>query len=118
MILNEVWKEVESVCLNTEELLAEVKMVNDQRTTENIVVGPADVKALYPRLDIPFTVNKVCEVFHTSGVKVAGVDHGELGLYLALHRTSTELEQMSLSPFCPTRKKKRGRSSFNLREDP
>ena len=37
---------MESVCLNTEELLAEVKMVNDQRTTENIVVGSADVKAL------------------------------------------------------------------------
>ena len=49
-------------------------------------------------------------MFHTSGVKVAGVDHEELGLYLALHRTSTELEQMGLSPFCPTRKKKRGRA--------
>ena len=78
VILNEVWKEVESVCLNTEELLAEVKMVNDQCTTENIVVGSADVKALYPSLDVPFTVDKVCEVFHTSGVKVAGVDHEEL----------------------------------------
>ena len=50
--------------------------------TEEIVVGSADVKALYPSLDIDFTVDKVCEVFDDSDVKIEGIDTDELGLYL------------------------------------
>ena len=59
VILTEVWKAEESVCLNTEEMLAGFKGVND----EEVIIGPADVKALYPSLDISFAVEKVCEVF-------------------------------------------------------
>ncbi|XP_078349909.1 uncharacterized protein LOC144634761 [Oculina patagonica] len=62
-ILAEVWKEEESVCLNTEEMLVGFKQLNDSHVTEDIVVGSADVKALYPSLDIAFTIEKVCEVF-------------------------------------------------------
>ncbi|KAJ7323144.1 hypothetical protein OS493_032147 [Desmophyllum pertusum] len=98
-ILAEVWKEEESVCLNTEEI----------HISEDIIVGSADVKALYPSLDIPFTVEKVCEVFHTSGVQVVGINAEELGLYLALNRTETELTDVGLLQFCPQRKTRRGR---------
>ena len=84
VILNEVWKDATSVSLNTEEMLAAFRKLNDKLITEEIIVGSADVKALYPRLDIEFTVEEVCEMFYNSEVKVEVIDVGELGLYLAL----------------------------------
>ena len=108
MILTEVWKGEESVCLNTEEMLADFKRVNDSHITEDIMIGSADVKALYPSLDIPFTV-EVCEVFYTSAIQVVGLNAEELGLYLVLNRTETELRNVKLLEFCPRRKTNRGR---------
>ena len=79
MSLAEVWKEEKSVCLNTEEMLADFTELNDSQVMEDIpLVGSADVKVLYPSLDITFTVEKVCEVFHTSdAVKVVGLSFVE-----------------------------------------
>ena len=59
MILTEVWKEEESVCLNTEEMLADFEQVNDSHITEDIIIGSADVKALYPSLDIVVILHKL-----------------------------------------------------------
>ena len=108
-ILNEVWKEAESVCMNTEEMLADFKRFNVDHITEDIIVGSADVKALYPSLDVTFTVEKVCEIFYSSSVKVIGIDTEELGLYLALNKTEAELADLDILCFCPTRKTNRGR---------
>ena len=109
VILTEVWKAEESVCLNTEEMLAGFKGVNDSRIMEEVIIGSADVKALYPSLDISFTVEKVCEVFYTSGVRIDGLNKEELGLYLALNRSEAELRDVGLLQFCPRRKTNRGR---------
>ena len=97
------------MCLNTEEMLADFRKVNSNNITEEVIIGSADVKALYPSLDIPFTVEKACEVFHTSDVQVVGVDAEELGLYLALNRTEAELRDVGLLQFCPRRQTSRGR---------
>ena len=107
--MTEVWKDEESVCLNTEEMLADFKRVNDSHIVEDIIVGSADVKALYPSLDIPFTVEKACEVFYTSAVQVVGLNTEELGLYLSLNRTEVELRDVGLLKFCPRHKTNRGR---------
>ena len=109
LILAEVWKEEKSVCLNTEEMLAGFTELNDSQVTEDIVVGSADVKALYPSLDITFTVERVCEVFHTSGVKVVGLNAEELGLHLSLNRSEAELRDLGLLRFRPRRKTNSGR---------
>ena len=109
MILTEVWKKEESVCLNTEEMLADFRKVNSNNITEEVIIGSADVKALYPSLEIPFTVEKACEVFYTSDVQVVGVDAEELRLYLVLNRTEAELRDVGLLQFCPRRKISRGR---------
>ena len=108
-ILNEVWKDVKSVCLNTEEMLSEFKQLNDNHITKDIIVGSADVNVLYPSLDVDFTVEKVCEVLYNSEIHVEGVDMEELGLYLALNLSEVELEKLGLLPYCPTRKTRRGR---------
>ncbi len=60
MILTEVRKTEESVCFNTEEMLADFRKVNSNNITEEVIIGSADVKALYPSLDISFTVEKAC----------------------------------------------------------
>ena len=64
---------------------------------------------LYSSLNITFTVEKVCEVFHTSGVQVVGLNAEELGLYLSLNRSEAELRDLGLLWFCPRRKTNRGR---------
>ena len=97
------------MCLSTEEVLAEFKRLNDRGISDDVVVGSADVKALYPSLDIPFAVDKACEIFYDSAVRIVGIDTEELGLYLTLNRTKEQLEELGLLLYCPTRKKRRGR---------
>ena len=69
-----------------------------------------DVKALYPSLEVKFTVDKVCEVFECSDVIIQGVDYEELGLYLRLTNSNTEIEELGLVDFCPSRVSNRGRA--------
>lgn len=44
-----------------------------------------DVRVLYFSLDIEFIIEKVCEEFRESEVKIEGVDYNEVGLYLVLN---------------------------------
>jgi hypothetical protein len=109
MLLRDVWMKEEDVCLSTEELLAGIQSVNSKYLTDEIVVGSADVKALYPSLDIDFTVEKVCEVFYHSDTTVNGIDVDELGLYLSLNYEEQYLRDKGILEYCPTRKTNRGR---------
>ena len=61
------------VCIGTEDMMAGIKKANDElrnNVDNEVIVGSADVKALYPSLDVDFTVDKVCEVFYGSEVRV------------------------------------------------
>ncbi|CAB3989958.1 Hypothetical predicted protein [Paramuricea clavata] len=69
----------------------------------------ADVVALYPSLDIDFTIDKVCEVIFESNVKIDGVDYEEVGLYLALNIKPEMLKKIGIAEVCPTRKSNKGR---------
>ena len=109
MILTDVYAEEASVCSSTEELLAEVDKMNAEGIGDGIVIGSFDVEALYPSLDIDFTVDKVCELFLSSKVNIEGVDYKELGLYMSLNKNDEELQQMGINAFCPTRRSNRGR---------
>ena len=59
MILDPVWKDDKNICVSTEEMLAEISRTNEQTLTD-VIIGSADVRALYPSLDIEFTIEKVC----------------------------------------------------------
>ena len=85
MILDPVW--------NTEEMLAEISRTNEQTLTD-VIIGLADVRALYPSLDIEFTIEKVCEEFRESEVKIEGVDYNKVGLYLALNMTPEQIRHL------------------------
>ncbi len=109
-ILQEVNKEKESGCNSTEDMLAAIQHTNNviKDIREEVVIGSADVKALYPSLDIGFTIEIVCEEFIRSVISFEGVDSEELGLYLALNYSETQLEQKGLHRFCPTRRSQMG----------
>ena len=85
-------------------MLAEIERVNRSSPSTPIVIGSADVKALYPNLDIDFTIEKVCETFANSTFSLEGVDYKQLGLYLALNLTKQELARERLAYVCPTRR--------------
>ena len=112
LILRPVWQETETVCQSTEEMLAAINDLNDSGQLDHMcTIGSEDVRALYPSIDIDFTCEKVAETFMSSNVNVDedSVNKRELGLYLALNRTPTQLLALGIQRYCPTRKNRRGR---------
>ncbi len=107
-ILTDVYIGEPTVCSSTEELLAEVERVNEEGLDEMDIIGSADVEALYPSLDIDFTIDKVCELLHDSTVTIEGMDYKELGLYLSLNKSDEQLRQLGLDNVCPKRRTNRG----------
>ena len=71
--------------MNTEEMMAEIARVNAEGLSDKVIVGSTDVKALYPSLDIEFTIQIVCEVVDSSGVTIDGMNYEEMGLYINLN---------------------------------
>ena len=108
-ILRPIWKESETCCENTEEILADIKEVNEQEIEGDICVGSLDVKALYPSLDIDFTSEVVAQEFYESTYEVEGVNAEELGLYLSLVMSEEEQVAKGIQRYCYQRKTKTGR---------
>ena len=73
---------------------------------KNVVIGSLDVKALYPSLDVDFTVEVIGEMLHECGISISGVDYEEMGLYLAYSR-SREESDTGIKNVCPTRRHNR-----------
>jgi len=109
MVIKNIHKEEDTVCGNTEELLKEIKQLNQNKIEKDIVVGSLDVKALYPSLDVDFTAEVVAKVFRESEYQIKGVDYNKVGLYLSLNLTEKEMRDAGIADMCPTRKSKRGR---------
>ena len=92
--------------------MAGIKKANDElryNVDNEVIVGSADVKALYPSLDVDFTVDKVCEVFYGSEVRVEGVNVEELGLYLSVSLKEGDLMEAGIAQYYPSRRSNRGR---------
>ena len=98
MLLKTIKDREEGQCDITEDMLHEINKVNrEMQLNENTIVGSTDVKALYPSLEIDFTIEKVCELFLEDDVKVEGVDYKEVGLYLALTKTEDDLQESGVT---------------------
>ena len=107
-MLTEIYREEPSVCTSTEGLIAEIDRINNEGINVSYILGSADVDALYPSLDVPFTVDKVCDMFNESDVTYENINYNELGLYIALNKTQEEIEDLGLSDMCPKRRSRRG----------
>ncbi|KAL8613584.1 hypothetical protein ACOMHN_022003 [Nucella lapillus] len=108
-LLKHVWKDCATACENTEEILAEIRDINQHGIENDVVIGSLDVKALYPSLDVGFTAEIVAKEYRESQFEIEGIDYREVGLYLAISKTERELENLGLLEFCPRRKTKLGR---------
>ena len=110
MLLKETTNYSITECSSTEDMQANIDEVNEQNLIDdNTVVGSMDVKSLYPNLDIFFTIEVVAEEYTRSEIKIEGVDYEEIGLYIALNRSKTYIENHGLSEYCPTRKRKKNK---------
>ena len=89
--------------------MAAIKEVNEREDDDNIMIGSADVNALYPSLDIDHTANIVGTKFHESNIDIEGINADELGLYIALNLDTNEIKNLEINDYCPTRKTNRGR---------
>ena len=110
LIISEVWKrDMDTICMSTEELKSEIDRVNLRTINRKVIVGSTDIVALYPSLDIPFTIEKVCEVITESNLKFEGMWYEEIGLYIAIHYNRSQLTEAGIEEVCPRRATNRGR---------
>ena len=113
LFLRPVWQNSKTTYQSTEEMLAAIEDVNKRgELDDRCTFGCLDVKALYPSLDVEFTSETVGNEFFMSDIQVPHIDTRELGLYLALNLTPQKLTEKGLAPFCPKRKKARGRPTI------
>ena len=82
--------------------------VNSKSITNEILVGSADVKALYPSLEIEHTAQIVSEEFYNSEYEAKEINKRELSLYLALNLKATEIEKLNLEKYCHKRQSNKG----------
>ena len=90
-------------------MMAAIKKVNNRLDNDELIVGSADVSALYPSLDIDHTARITAEKFLNSNIEILGIDSEELGLYLALNLPAAQLNDLEINHLCPTRKIRLGR---------
>ena len=85
-ILSKIWKnDTNTICINTEELMADFETWNNDMDSDDVIAASLDVKALYPSLEINFTIDKVCDMVVGSDIQYEGIDYLEVGLYLSLN---------------------------------
>ena len=96
--------------MSTEDMIAEMNRTNDNQKDDNLIIGSTGVVALYPSLDIDFTIDKVCDVFFQSDVSVQGVDYASYDCTSVALTVSPELlMELDIADVCPTRKTVKGR---------
>ena len=104
MILRPYIKSSNTTCDSTEDLLSRIREVNNNNISlRNTIIGSMDVKALYPSIDVDFAIGKCGEIIVKSDTEISNVDVEELGLFLSLTCSETELSSKDLLKFCPTR---------------
>ena len=106
MILRPLIKESVDVCESTEDLLSRIRECNQQQNLDKCIVGSMDVKALYPSIDIKFSVEKCEQMLCESSIEFRHIDINELGLFLSLTTSKEELETKNIYNYCPTRNSK------------
>ena len=105
-IIQPIINDAAEPCTSTEDLLSRIDQLNERENLDNCIIGSMDVSALYPSIDIEFSVDKCVEMIYESNVKFENVNIDELGLHLSLSTDEQILMEQGLNRFCPTRKKK------------
>ena len=99
-----------SECKSKEEMIAEMDKVNRRNDIEQMIVGSTDVKALYPSLLAIPSTDIIVEVFMQTELQIEGIDWVEVGKYLKINLSATEIDTLGLKEVISTRAKVGGRS--------
>ena len=102
-------KEAAERCDSTEDLLYRTQYCNENTDLSNCIVGSMDVEALYPSIDVDFSVDRCGDILLESGITFENADYKEIGLFLSLTTTEEERISRGVNQFCPTKKRPRGR---------
>ena len=78
------------------DLLSRIKSCNESKDFETSIIGSMDVAALYPSIDVDFSADKCIELMVEDAQEYNNVDVRELGIFLALTVTKTELQARNL----------------------
>ena len=84
MLIRPLWQEEETISTNTEEVMAAFSEMNSKNITNEIAVGSADVKALYPSLDAVASSQLAFNAIMKSQVQTKGDNFAILSIYLYL----------------------------------
>ena len=103
-IIQPIISEAEEPCTSTEDLLSRIDKLNESEDLDNCIIGSMDVSALYPSIDIDFSVDRCVEMIQDSDAKFDHINVDELGLYLSLCANS--IIEQDLYRLCPTWKRK------------
>ena len=68
-IIRPIIEEAEEPCNSTEDFLSRIEKVNNEEDLEGCIIGSMDVTALYPSIDIEFSVDKCVELIQQSNVQ-------------------------------------------------
>ena len=107
--LKPIIKEATETCDSTEDLLYRTQFCNENEDLGKCMVGSMDVEALYPSIDVDFSVDRCGDLLLESGATFENVDYKELGLFLSLTMTEEERIDREINQYCPTKKKPKGR---------
>ena len=108
-IIRPIIDQAEEPCTSREDLLSKIEHINESEDLEDCIIGSMDVKALYPSIDIEFSVDRCVEMILNSSIEFKNVNIMEVGLYLALCVNGENLAEAGLENFCPTKKRSKGR---------
>ena len=103
MLLKPFVKLAEEACDSTEDLLYRIEKCNQEEDITNSIIGSFDVDALYPSLDIKFSIEKCVELISEFEFEFRHFDIEETGLYLAMNIKRDVLQNEGLMDYCPTR---------------
>ena len=92
----------EEICDSTEDLLFRIDQCNNEIDLTDCIDGSFDVDALYPSIDVDFSVQKYLELIFESEIFVE-IDYAEVGLYLSLTLDVDTLKEEGIYEYCPTR---------------
>ena len=108
-LLTELIPPDKTQCNSTQELIEEIRGVNNGTVSKEWIVSSLDVNALYPSLDITECTRVIEEKLLQANFTIKNLRWTEIALYLKYHLTDEEINVLGIADFCPVRISKIGR---------
>ncbi len=93
----------EEACNSTEDMLWRINKCNAEVDLRNSMVGSFDVDALYPSIDVDFSIEKCMELILENEFQYKNFDILEVVLYLSIMTEKEERIKEGIDKFCPSR---------------